>query len=430
MHKRIRTPVLLAAIVFALAGCAHNRQLFDDLGVIEEAPEPEKRSFRFLERNIKGLHVTSIEEIAELPEEEVDVATGILIGSRELTPELDVNKYVAIIDRMAHELADKLGEPRTPRGVADVFSRYLYTEKGFSSFTLEEIYRPGNNNKRFVLLENLLESKKGACLNLSLLYVCLAERLGVPMSLVVIPASPGGNRSGHAFVRYADACVEFNIETTMHGRIVSEEYYNQICESSLVLWPEALNSALSRKQTIAEAFSNLGLVAVELDGNFLPKLECVTRSACLLWPDNPRLLSKLGTLLVLTGKKKEGFNAHEKARRLAPHDYYTTYKLFTGLYETGDHNSAVEVASSFLRKNPGHPANYHMQALLTHILISVDSLGKYKLDSGKELQESDGAVQEALRDPLGLFKSEDKVWLNNLSTELERRRKSLQEQEK
>ena len=107
-----------------------------------------------------------------------------------------------------HRLKAK-GPGATYRAVG-VINEYLFDELGFKS-----IQQASDPNDLF--LHSVLDRKQGYCLSLSILYLSLGERLGLPLYGVVVPS--------HFFVRYDDGRIRFNIETTGKGGNASDEHY-------------------------------------------------------------------------------------------------------------------------------------------------------------------------------------------------------------
>ena len=64
----------------------------------------------------------------------------------------------------------------------------------------------------------MLDSRRGVCLGVSILYLCLAQRLGVELEAITPP--------GHIYVRHVAPDGEIvNIETTARGIDVPSEMY-------------------------------------------------------------------------------------------------------------------------------------------------------------------------------------------------------------
>lgn len=70
----------------------------------------------------------------------------------------------------------------------------------------------------YYYLNGILDTKKGICYTMPLLYVAVAQRVGYPIYPVAAP--------DHLFVRYVDPSFqEQNVETTSGGKYFTDEHY-------------------------------------------------------------------------------------------------------------------------------------------------------------------------------------------------------------
>jgi tetratricopeptide (TPR) repeat protein len=187
----------------------------------------------------------------------VDIATGLLLVSKEFDPDLDVEKYRDVIDEMAGELSVELEGISEPKKVVGRFARHLFFKKKFTSpkpgFPFHTL--TAAQMRRLCLLDEVLDGKKGHCLGLSQLYVCLAERLGVPMYVVDVPTTPG--TLGHVLVRHFDGEAFLNVETTARGVITKTKHYRKTLSRGVKDLPDDFGRVLrSKKQVIANLIGN------------------------------------------------------------------------------------------------------------------------------------------------------------------------------
>ena len=109
-------------------------------------------------------------------------------GSRDLLGiPVDRSMVTREIQRLEERLRPEVSGDADGGRVVDAFRRILLVEEGFTYD--KSSADPGN-----YLLESVLARRKGNCLGLSLLYLALADRLGVPFRGVYVPS--------HCFVRY------------------------------------------------------------------------------------------------------------------------------------------------------------------------------------------------------------------------------------
>jgi tetratricopeptide (TPR) repeat protein len=134
-------------------------------------------------------------------------------GSRDL---LGLPVDPSMVKREIHRLAERL-RPEVSRAadegqVVDAFRRVLLTEEGF-------VYDKSSSDPGNYLLETVLARKKGNCLGLSMLYLSLADRLGIPFRGVYVPS--------HCFVRYEGKTLRRNVEFAEGGATWKDERYRR-----------------------------------------------------------------------------------------------------------------------------------------------------------------------------------------------------------
>ncbi|GAH82646.1 unnamed protein product, partial [marine sediment metagenome] len=157
--------------------------------------------------NPQGLRATTLEEVLVLPDEEIDLAAAIMILYKEWDASFDVAESLEEIDRMALELEVRISPEDSPEKIASLINQYLFEENTYSSLDPAD---PDYMKKlEYSALPCVIESNRGNCLGLSLLYLALAERLRLPIYGVVAPE--------HIFVRYDDGKRRINIDPTDKG---------------------------------------------------------------------------------------------------------------------------------------------------------------------------------------------------------------------
>ncbi len=374
-----RMGLLLLAFLTALAaGCFGGRAGIDTSGISDSLAEVRKRVYRYLERDIRGLRARSLDEVIKLPDEEIDIATAALLVSKEINPDLDVKRYVAMIDEMARELtAAYLSAPLTERQVVEALGNYIFSAKRFS-------VNPSRGSE-FTLLDETLESKKGNCVGLTLIYLSLAERLGVPLKALYLPTYAPPDEPGHAFVRFTGGGTRLNIETTEEGRILADSYYQKEYGNALGIMPNALDTVLTKKGFMA-------LVAVDaFDQDRLgePSVTGILQKAALLWPECPSVLVCLGLTFIKAGDSKQGVKILRKVITDCP-----AYPLAWGIlfdhyfYERNDYDSAVELGKEYLKVHAGHPDADDFRLRMYCALADSAVKTRYKLESVDECDEA------------------------------------------
>jgi regulator of sirC expression with transglutaminase-like and TPR domain len=242
---RSRVPTLLTALVMAtclIGGCqtvTKKTQL-----TIQEAKGT--LTLRNSATVLKGLEARSLDEVLRLPDDEIDLATAILLISQEAHKDLDnididVHRYRHRVDEMASALLSRIGKEKSPEAIIRVMNHYVSEELNFSFFGEADDPKPS-------FLTFVLDEKKGNCFGLSILYLSIAERIGLSLFGVTAP--------GHAFVRYEDNIKRINIETTAKGQNNPDSYY--IDTFNIPRGSEFYLKSLGKKEMIGVFLTNVG----------------------------------------------------------------------------------------------------------------------------------------------------------------------------
>ncbi len=132
-------------------------------------------------------------------------------GSRDLLglpvdPSLPEREMTRLADRLRPMVAGASDGDH----VVNAFRRVLLVEERFTYD--KSSADPGN-----YLLESVLARRQGNCLGLSMLYLALADRLGIPFRGVYVPS--------HCFVRFEGNGVRVNVEFAEGGASWSDDRY-------------------------------------------------------------------------------------------------------------------------------------------------------------------------------------------------------------
>jgi regulator of sirC expression with transglutaminase-like and TPR domain len=128
--------------------------------------------------------------IAQLPDEEIDLARTALLISAIEEPQLDMSHQLELLDSLAAAASRRLGDGGGPLYCANVLSEYLFEEVGFQGND-EDYYDPRNS-----FLDEVLRRRLGIPITLSLVYIEVGKRVGLPMVGVGMP--------GHFLIRHRD----------------------------------------------------------------------------------------------------------------------------------------------------------------------------------------------------------------------------------
>jgi regulator of sirC expression with transglutaminase-like and TPR domain len=123
-------------------------------------------------------------------EEEINLAETALLFAKEVEyPGLDISKYIRKIDSTADEIKWRVRNNTDPRFLIGEINKSLFAEGGFRG-NEDNYYDPRNS-----FLNEVLDRKTGIPITLSVLYMEIGNRVGLPVSGVGFP--------GHFIIRYS-----------------------------------------------------------------------------------------------------------------------------------------------------------------------------------------------------------------------------------
>ncbi len=142
-------------------------------------------------------------------EEQFDLAEAALLLAKDEYPALDVDAYLLQLDRLGKELRSRL--PRNPALEESILAlnAFLFEEQGFVGNT-EDFYDPRNS-----FLNEVLDRKLGIPITLSIVYMEVGRRVGLPLEGVSFP--------GHFLVKFATHHGDLVLDPFAGGIPVSEE---------------------------------------------------------------------------------------------------------------------------------------------------------------------------------------------------------------
>lgn len=273
----------------------------------------------------RGLHVTSIDQVLQLPDDEIDIGTAALIISEEWSDVVNGLRYRKDLDDMAREILSRLRRSRLrPNFKAiPIINQYLFDELGYGTVA-------NADNPDDLFLHTVMDNRKGYCLSLSILYLSLAERIGLPLHGVVAP--------GHFFVRYDSRTRRFNIETTAKGATPKDDYYRERHavpgqgEESIYL------SNLSKLQTLGCLFNNFGVVY--MDTGQLDKALIALDRAVRINPSLSEARANMGNVYLQQGMHDLAIEQFYLALEVNPLDPKTHFNVGGALLEAKQYADA------------------------------------------------------------------------------------------
>ena len=184
-------------------------------------------------------------ELAQLENDQIDLAKGALLIAKDAYTDLDIEVYLQRLNQMAEELQVQIGGGADTSDQINHLNRYLFEAQGFAGSSQEHYYDARNS-----YLNEVLERKVGIPITLSIVYIEIGKRIGLPLVGVGFP--------GHFIVKHRD--LEAVIDPFEGGQILSDEDLSerltQIFRESVPMHPRFLQ-AVTNKEILARMLRNL-----------------------------------------------------------------------------------------------------------------------------------------------------------------------------
>jgi regulator of sirC expression with transglutaminase-like and TPR domain len=130
-----------------------------------------------------------LRQIVSGPDEDISLAEAALLIAGHEYPDLAVAAYLSRMEELAHMLRMRIGEDATVLERIAELNQFLFGDLGFSPDT-ENYYDPRNS-----FLNEVLERRMGIPITLSVIYLELGRKIGLPLQGVSFP--------GHFLVKCA-----------------------------------------------------------------------------------------------------------------------------------------------------------------------------------------------------------------------------------
>lgn len=253
----------------------------------EELNSIEQLGAHLPNRRLRGHGLTSELEILKLEPNEIDVARGVLLSQlgNDPTAIKKIRSYEATIDLMALQILARVPMDAPPKAKIRAINHYIFEEMGFR-FPPHSTF--AKDVDLYTFLPSVLDSRKGVCLGVSILYLCLSQRLNLDLEIVTPP--------GHIYVRWKNGNQTINIETTARGIHLPDEEYLGIDVRKL--------QERNIKETIGMAHVNQASVFWERE-EYDKALNSYLKARPYL-PQDDHTLELMGIVSVLSGDEEKG----------------------------------------------------------------------------------------------------------------------------
>lgn len=215
------------------------------------------------------------QRIAAAPDDQINLAEAALVIAAGEYRDLDIDAYLKRLDDMAATLKRRLRRDISTSESLIALNRYLFEELGFAG-NAAEYYDPRNS-----FLNEVLDRKLGIPITLSVVYIEVGRRIGLPLHGVSFP----GNFLVKCIVR--DGAIV--LDPYAQGASLGVEELRQrlkTLRNGIESAPEAVNSlitAASNKEILARMMRNLK--GIYLQRNEMMKALSIAERIIAIAPD-------------------------------------------------------------------------------------------------------------------------------------------------
>ena len=184
--------------------------------------------------------------LVSMPEPEIDLARAALLVAAEEYPQLVPDLYLRRLDLLAERVRDRLADEVAALVVLQEMSRVLFEEESFRG-NAEAYYDPRNS-----FLNDVLDRRLGIPLTLSIVFLEVGWRLGLPLE--------GVNFPGHFLIRHRGEAMSLLLDPFQKGELCFEDQAQELLDrvygGSVALRPDYLRPA-DRRDILVRLLANL-----------------------------------------------------------------------------------------------------------------------------------------------------------------------------
>jgi len=217
-------------------------------------------------------------------------------------PDLNIANYVQMLHTMGEDLKNSLSEVRNPTYLVSMLNEYMFDGLGFAGNS-DDYYNPKNN-----FLNVVLDKKSGIPITLSIIYIQLANHIGLDLRPVGFPS--------HFLVKYSE---ELILDPFNRGRLLSIEDLQEILDrnygGSVEFLPDFLNE-IEPEQILVRICRNLKNSYTQ-SFNYTMALHCINM-VLGIEPDSPEEVRDKGILESRQSKYELALKSLNRYLEIAP----------------------------------------------------------------------------------------------------------------
>jgi regulator of sirC expression with transglutaminase-like and TPR domain len=198
------------------------------------------------------------DDIVKQPDERLNLAEAALLIAADEYPDLDIDTYLQRLDELAVSVRHSLPEEAGLEETVVALNHFLFVDQGFTG-NADDYYDPRNS-----FLNDVLDRKLGIPITLSILYLEIGHRLGLPLEGVSFP--------GHFLVKCATNEGDVVLDPFWGGMPLSEDDLRDRLEETCGK-PQAVSAPLAALLSTAGKREILVRMLRNLKGVYLKREE-------------------------------------------------------------------------------------------------------------------------------------------------------------
>ena len=216
-----------------------------------EQPEMARRIEGILDE-IRGARLEDeLKVLASVADEHVDLEKGAFLLARYAYPTIDVGAYSRQLDDMAAEMRDRIGWRVSGEEAVKALSRYLFTEQGFRGNS-RNYYEADNS-----YLNRVLDRRTGIPISLSVVYLLVGQRLGLPVFGIGMP--------GHFLIKFESDRYKIFVDCFNGGALLTEKDCARFLRQAGYGFEERFLQKSSPRAVLIRTLKNLVAIYHKLD---------------------------------------------------------------------------------------------------------------------------------------------------------------------
>ena len=158
--------------------------------------------------------VPYLDQLIATPEEKIDIGIVALNLAKDFYPHINVESDSKKVDEFVAKIRTRTGGALDPGTRIRTINTVIYRQEGYD-YDFEGVEKKSIDGAYF---NRVLDTKRGNCLGLTVLYLAVVQRLGYPIYPVIMPT--------HPFLRYVGGDLTlYNIEASNGGGYSEDEFY-------------------------------------------------------------------------------------------------------------------------------------------------------------------------------------------------------------